>query len=73
MFMMQRTSFDELQQSDISRVMSHMNSFARKSLNNVPSITLFETIYGKKILKKIGVALISPEDIILTSDLNSKK
>ena len=68
-----RTSFDELQQSDMSRVMSHMNSFARKSLNNVPSITLFETIYGKEILKKIGVSLIPPKDIILTSDLISKK
>lgn len=64
-----RTSFDELQQSNMARVISHMNSFARKSLNNEPSITLFETIYGKEILKKIGAALISPKDIILTSDL----
>ena len=68
-----RTSFDELQQSDMAMVMSHMNSFARKSLNNVPSITLFETIYGKEILKKIGVSLIPPRDIILSSDLISKK
>ncbi len=68
-----RTSFDDLLQSDMSRIMSHMNSFARKSLNNVPSVTLFETIYGKEILKKIGVSLISPKDIILTSDLISKK
>ena len=68
-----RTSFDELQQSDMATVMSHMNSFARKSLNNVPSITLFETIYGKEILKKIGVSLVPPKDIILSSDLISKK
>lgn len=66
-----RTSFDDLKQTDMSRVMSHLNSFARKSLNNVPAITLFETIYGKEILPKIGVSLTAPQDIILTSQLIS--
>lgn len=68
-----KTSFDDLEQSDVTNVMSHLNSFARKSLNNVPAITLFETMYGKDILNKIGVSLIAPKDVILTSQLISKK
>ena len=66
-----KSSFDDLEQSDMIRVMSHLNSFARKSLNNVPAITLFETIYGKDILPKIGVSLTAPQDVILTSQLLS--
>ena len=68
-----KTTFDDLEQSDMIRVMSHLNSFARKSLNNVPAISLFETIYGKDILPKIGVALIRPQDIILSSQLISMR
>lgn len=67
-----RTSFDDLEQVDMIRVMSHLNSFARKSLNNTPAISLFEAIYGKEVLPKIGVELIPPQDIILTSQLISK-
>jgi len=66
-------SFDNLEQTDIARVMSHLNSFARQSLNNIPAITLFETMYGKEVLPKIGVTLIAPQDVILTSQLISKK
>ena len=66
-----KTSFDDLEQSDMRRVMSHMNSFARKSLNNVPAITLFETVYGKEILPRIGVFRISPQDVILAPQLIS--
>ncbi len=40
-----RTSFNDLEQSDMAKIMSHMNSFARASLNNTPVISLFETIY----------------------------
>lgn len=68
-----RTSFDDLEQSDMARVMSHMNSFSRKSLNNIPSIILFETIYGKELLNKLGVSLVAPQDVILMPDLLLKK
>jgi len=53
--------------------MSHMGSFFRNSFNNVPSIALFETIYGKEVLNKLGVSLIAPQDVILTPDLLLKK
>ena len=45
---------------------SHLNSFARASLNNIPAISLFEQLYGKKILQKLGIKLIPPEEICLT-------
>ena len=67
-----KTSFDDLEQSDMNLIMSHLNSFARKSLNNVPAITLFETIYGKDILPELGISLILPQDVILTPQLISK-
>ena len=68
-----RTSFNDLEQSDMARVMSHMGSLFRKTFNNVPSITLFETIYGKEVLNKLGVSLIAPQNVILTPDLLLKK
>ena len=63
------TSFDNLTQQDIDLVVSHINSIARKSLNDVPAITLFEAIYGKKVLKKLNVSLISAQEVILTPEL----
>ena len=35
------TSFDDLTQQNIDLVISHVNSIARKSLNDIPAITLF--------------------------------
>ena len=37
----QGTSFDTLKQSDIDRIMSHINSYARKKLNNQSAYELF--------------------------------
>ena len=68
-----RTSFDALEQSDMAQIMSHMGSFYRNSFNNVPAITLFETLYGKEVLNKLGVSLIEPQNVILTPDLLIKK
>jgi hypothetical protein len=44
------SSFDNLTQQDIDLIVSHINSIARKSLNDEPAITLFEAIYGKTVL-----------------------
>lgn len=65
-------SFENLAQDDIDLMLSHVNSLARKSLNDVPAITLFETIYGKDILKKLGITLISPNAVCLLPDLINK-
>jgi len=65
-------SFENLTQDDIDLMLSHVNSLARKSLNDVPAITIFETIYGKGILKKLGISLISPNAVCLLPDLINK-
>lgn len=65
-------SFENLTQADINLMLSHMNSLARKSLNDVPAITLFETIYGKEILARLGIELIPPNNVCLLPDLINK-
>ena len=63
------TSFDELTQDDINLIMSHINSYKRKKLNNVSPITLFNTIYGNNTLDKLNIREIDPNDINLTSNI----
>ena len=63
------TSFDDLTQQDIDLVVSHVNSIARKSLNDIPAITLFEAIYGKEVLQKLNVSIIPLQEVRLTPDL----
>ena len=57
---------------DINLVLSHVNSMARKSLNDIPAITLFETIYGKSILEKLGIKLINKNEVHLQPELINK-
>ena len=66
------TSFDNLNQDDINLMMSHINSYKRKKLNNVSPLTLFNTIYGSDTTDKLRIRSIHPNDINLTSDLLKK-
>ena len=66
------TSFDQFEQEDVNLALSHVNSMARKSLNDIPAITVFETIYGKGILDRIGISLVSPNEVNLTPELLKK-
>ena len=66
------TSFDNLNQDDINLMMSHVNSYKRKKLNNVSPITLFNAIYGSNTTDKLNIREINPNDINLTSDLLKK-
>ena len=63
------TSFDKLNQNDINLIMSHINSYKRKKLNNVSPYNLFSTIYGKNTLDKLNIKEIPANDINLTSDI----
>lgn len=65
----QGTSLDNLNQEKINLMMSHINSYKRKKLNNCSPIQLFSTIYGKDIAIKLGINEINPNDINLTKDL----
>jgi hypothetical protein len=65
-------SINQFSQEQINTAVSHLNSFARASLNDVPAILLFEQIYGSSVLKKLGVKLISSSEICLTPELFEK-
>lgn len=66
------TSFDDLTQKDINIVMSHINSYKRKKLNNLSPYEMFSTIYGKDTLDKLNILKVEPNDINLTKDILKK-
>ena len=43
----------------------NLNSYMRKSYDDVPAITRFNNIYGKNILELLDINLIDPDDVIL--------
>ena len=66
------TSFDNLSQDNINLIMSHINSYKRKKLNNVSPYTLFSTIYGKDTIDKLGIQEIEPNKVSLSRNLLKK-
>ncbi len=68
----QGTSFDALNQEDINLLMSHINSYKRKKLNDCSPLQLFSLMYGNDIAKKIGIVEIEPNNINLTTRLLKK-
>jgi IS30 family transposase len=65
-------SMDNFTQEDINTILSNVNSFARKSLNNILAITLFETIYSKNIMDELNIKLINKNEVYLLPDLIEK-
>jgi IS30 family transposase len=63
------TSFDGLCQDDVTLMMNHINSYARKALNDKSPMAAFEFIFGDEPLKKLGAELIPPDKIILRPSL----
>ena len=66
------TSFDNLTQEDINKMMSHINSYKRKKLNNCSPIQLFRIMYGKNIAKQFGIVEINFNNINLSENLLKK-
>lgn len=66
------TSFSHLTQADISLMMSHINSYTRKKLNNRSAHQLFSFFYGDDILARLDIRQISANDINLTPKLLKK-
>lgn len=62
-------SFDHLTQEDIDLMMSHINSYTRKKLNNRSAHQLFSTIHGEDVLAKLNQKLIPANEINLTPSL----
>ena len=66
------TSFDDLDQEDISMMMSHINSYNRKKLNNQSAHQLFSFLNSGEILEKLNIKLIPANEINLTPLLLKK-
>lgn len=67
-----KTSFDNLTQDDITLMMSHINSYNGKKLNNQSAHQLFSFINGGDILDKLGIKSIPANEINLTPLLLKK-
>lgn len=66
------TSFDALSQEDISLMMSHINSYNRKKLNNQSAHQMFSFLYSEEILHKLNIKRIPANEINLTPLLLKK-
>ncbi len=62
-------SFDNLTQEDINLLMSHINSYKRKKLNDSSPLELFNLLYGEIIAFKLGIIYIESNSINLTNSL----
>jgi IS30 family transposase len=66
------TSFDNLNQEDIDLMMSHINSYNRKKLNNQSAHQLFSFLHGENVLDTLNIKLIPPNEINITPLLLKK-
>ena len=66
------TSFDNLNQSDINLIMSHINSYKRKKLNFKSPYFMFSQIYGKDTIDKLGIQEIEPNNVSLSNSILKK-
>ncbi|MGC7873912.1 IS30 family transposase [Desulfosporosinus sp. SYSU MS00001] len=62
-------SFNSYEQKDISLMMSHINSYSRKKLNDRSPHSVFSFLYGAKTLVKLDSRLIQPNEIIMNPNL----
>ena len=67
------TSFDDLTQKNINLMMSHINSYKRKKLNNVSPYTVFSNLYGENTTKLLGIQKIEPNKVNLSTTLLKNK
>lgn len=68
----QKTSFDNLTQNEINLLMSHINSYKRKKLNDCSPLQLFNLMYGNDIANKLGIIEINSNDVNLSESLLKK-
>lgn len=66
------TSFDKLNQEDINLMMSHINSYKRKKLNNESPYSIFSKLYGEDTINKLGIQEIEPNNVNLSTRLLKK-
>lgn len=61
----QGKSIDHLNQQDINLLMSHVNSYTRKKLNDQSPFDSFSSRYGFKLIDALEISQIQPNDVIL--------
>lgn len=61
-------TFDNLEQEDIDKLVSHINSYYRDSIETTPYI-LAKKYFGNEFLKKLNIIEIAPELVNLKPDL----
>jgi IS30 family transposase len=62
-------SMDHFTQEDITLLMSHVNSYTRKKLNDQSPFDSFSSRYGFKLINSLGISRIDPNDVILKPSL----
>ena len=65
-------SFNDLTQQDMDLMVSHLNSYSRKKLNNLSPYKLFSSIFDSKILELLNIREIDPTSINLSPSLLHK-
>jgi len=58
------TSFDDLSQSNVDMIFSHINSVRRKSLNGKTAYDIFSFTFGTDVAEALGIISIPPDKII---------
>lgn len=66
------TSFDDLNQEDINLMMSHIDSYTRKKLNNQCAYQLFSFLHSEDILNALNIKSIPVNEINVTPLLLKK-
>jgi IS30 family transposase len=58
-------SMNHMTQKSVNEMMSHINSYRRRSLSGLSPIELFVKAYGKEALEKLGLRIVANDDITL--------
>ena len=66
------TPLEPYSQEDISLMMDHVNSYGREIINDRTPYHMFEFLYGKDGLRKLGANLIPHDEIVLRPTLLKK-
>ena len=63
------TSFNDLNQEDITLLMNHVNSYSREKLANKTPYEALRFLHGQAVMDMLGAELISPNEVFLRPDL----
>lgn len=66
------TAMDNLKQSDITKMINHINSLTRPSLNNAAPYDLAQILLDKEVLKKLNLKKVPANEIQLNTKLLKK-